>query len=233
MEPPKSQTAFDPNRSVFNTPAARFTYLELENPTLSKPKESKKVLLKINSLTHIVEPMDTPYPGHPQPLPPELLAVPQPNIRTCGLNSSLGGNAGRGCDAAVNGGCQILLRYGRIGPVNMIIEKDGKVDSAPCYSVYCGMTDSGRPTSQVHYLLDDWNVLSDRTTIPENVIVDGREVVRHTEVPHLAPFYEEAKVGRFATAPEPPKKRGRPKGAKNGRDEGAAEGRDREDRPTT
>jgi hypothetical protein len=225
MEPQKSQTAFDPNQSPFNAPAARFTYLELENPLLTEPAKAKKTLLKINSSTHVVEKMDVPYPGAPQSLPPALMAIPQPNVMTCGLASSLGGNAGVGCDAAVNGGCQILLRYGRIGPVNMIVEKDGKVDSAPCYRVYCGMTNSGRPTSQAHMLLDGWNVLSDRTVIPENVLVDGHEVVRYTEVPHLAPFYEEAKVGRFADSA--PRKLGRPKGSRNR----AKEGGNREDRP--
>jgi hypothetical protein len=230
MEPPKSQTAFDPNRSVFNTPAARFTYLELENPLLSVPQRGKKVLLKINSATHVVEKIDdNPYPGSPQPLPPELMAVPQPHIMTCGLASSLGGNAGLGCDAAVNGGCQILLRYGRVGPFNMIVEKDGKVDSAPCHKVYCGMTNSGRPTSQVHMLLDGWNVLTDRTTVPENVRENGEpERVRYTEVPHLAPFYEELKVGRFTEAEDAPKRRGRKPGSRN---KPKAQGGDREDRP--
>ncbi len=49
MEPPKSQTAFDPSRTPFSAPAAQFTYLELENPLLLKPKENKKLLIKINS----------------------------------------------------------------------------------------------------------------------------------------------------------------------------------------
>jgi hypothetical protein len=222
MEPPKSQTAFDPTRTPFTSPAARFTYLELENPLLSEPKRGKKVLVKINSNTLVVETIDQKqYPDVPHALPPELMAVDQPNIRTCGVPQG----RNKGCYAAVNGGCPILQRYGRIGRVNIIIEKDGKVDSAPCDSVYCGITEGGRPTSQVHYLLDQWNILTDRTVIPENVLVEGAETVRYTEVPHLAPFYEEAKVGRFA---EPAKKLGRPKGSRNR----APKGGNREDRPS-
>jgi len=87
------------------------------------------------------------------------------------------------------------------------------VDSAPCHVVYCGISDQGRPTSQGHMLLDGWQILTDRTTIPENVLdsVTGILGVRQTEVPDLAPFYEMAKVGRFADTPVAPKKRGRPR----------------------
>lgn len=224
MEPPKSQTAFDPHRTPFTSPAAQYTYLELKNPLLSKPDKGKKVKIKINSNTLVVEEIDgKAYPDVPHQLPQALMAVDQPYIRTCGAPQG----RNRGCYAAVNGGCPILARYGRIGRVNIIIEKDGNVDSAPCDFVYCGITEGGRPTSQVHYLLDKWNILTDRTVIPENVLVDGSETVRYTEVPNLAPFYEEAKVGRFAEPAAPKKRGGRPKGSKNR----TREGGDREDRP--
>lgn len=228
MEPPKSQTAFDPSRTPFTSPAARFTYLELEDPLMMKPSEGRKLQLKINSNTLVVENIEGKnYPDVPQSLPPELMAVAQPHIRTCGEPGGLGGR-NRGCYSATNGGCPLLQRYGRIGRVNIIMEKDGKVDSAPCDFVYCGITDSGRPTSQVHYLLDGWNILTDRTVAPENITENGRETVQYREVPHLAPFYEEAKVGRFAEPVDKPRKLGRPKGSRNR----APEGRDREDRPT-
>jgi hypothetical protein len=195
MAEPKSQTEFDPSRTPFTTPAPRFTYLE--HPAVYPGK------LMINSDTNQVVPMpDQPYPGFPIRLPQALMDVPQPYVRTCGKPGE--GNAG--CDAAVGGGCPILQRYGRVGPFNLIIEKNSHVDSAPCHTVYCGVGKSGRPTSQVHYLMDGYQILTDRTVIPENIRVDRRDVVRYTEVPDLAPFYDHLKVEKPA-----PKKRGRPK----------------------
>lgn len=199
MGQPKSQTAFDPNRTPFTSPAARFTYMK--HPVAGQ--------LKINSDTKQIVPIPGQlYPGSPLKLIPELMAVPQPNVRTCG---KAGDDVGQGCLSATNGGCPILTQYGRIGPVNLILEKNGKVDSAPCHTAYCGISAHGRPMSQVHYLLDGWQILTDRTTIPENVRdVDpvtgkaGREYVRQTEVPDLAPFYDHLKQ-------PPKKKRGRPK----------------------
>lgn len=199
----KSQTdfnpAFDPNRTPHNSPAANFQYWQ--HPTAGK--------LMVDSSTKVV----TPIPGKmyvdiPLRLPKEMMQADQPYIRTCGDPT----NANKGCEAAVGGGCPILRQYGRVGPVNVIIEKHSNVDSVPCFHAYCGRTEMGRPTSQAHYLMDGWRILTDRTTIPERVIDPDtkRVVVRYTEVPDLAPFYEEAKVGRFAVKPEP-KKRGRPK----------------------
>lgn len=197
MEQPKSQTEFDPNRTVFTAPAARFSYMD--HPIAGK--------LMINNDTKVITQIAGQlYPGMPLKLPKALMDVGQPAVRTCGKPT----DDNLGCLAAVNGGCPILVQYGRIGPVNIIIEKNGNVNSAPCHHVYCGITQMGRPTSQAHLLLDGWQILTDRTTIPENVR-DGkgmREYVRQTEVPDLAPFYEQGRVGRYAEAP---KKRGRPK----------------------
>lgn len=229
MEQPKSQTAFDPSRSPFTTPAATYTYLDLENPDVP----TKKITLKINSNTLRVEKIDGRlYPQAPMKVPQQLMDVPQPHIHTCGMPSVNGGNAGLGCESAVGGGCPILARYGRIGPVNIIIEKEGRVNSAPCHSFYCGISENGWPVNQVHLLTSGFNPLTDRTVIPENVIdpITKREVVRFTEVPNLAPWYEEAKVGRFSTTAAPEKKRGRPKGSKNGTS--AAERRNRESLPS-
>jgi hypothetical protein len=196
----QSQTEFDPNRTPFNSPGAHFTYWK--HPQVGE--------LMINADTKVV----TNYPGKQYPqfplkVPEELMKVDQPNIRTCGVPSA--GN--KGCGAAVGGGCPILREYGRIGPVNVIIEKHGKVDSVPCYMAYCGITVHNRPTSQAHYVLDGWRVLTDRTQIPQTVLKDGsrERTTVYAEVPDLAPFYEEAKVGRFADPVPVPKKRGRPK----------------------
>jgi hypothetical protein len=206
MPLPKSQTEFDPtekfdpNRTPHNSPAADFKYWH--HPQVGD--------LMINAGTNVVTPVPgKPYPQYPLKVPAELMEVDQPNIRTCGTPKP--GDAG--CTAAVGGGCPILRKYGRVGPCNVIVEKHSKVDSIPCYMAYCGITVHNRPTSQAHYLMDGWRVLTDRTTIPENVLEPGTrtKVVRYTEVPDLAPFYEEAKVGRFAQ-PEPEKpKRGRPR----------------------
>lgn len=191
---------FDPNRTPHNAPAANFQYWQ--HPTAGK--------LMVDSSTKVV----TPIPGKmyvdiPLKVPKEILAVDQPHIRTCGTPTG----TNKGCEAAVGGGCPILRQYGRVGPCNVIIERHSNVNSVPCFHAYCGITEMGRPTSQAHYLMDGWRILTDRTTIPENVI-DGetkRVKVRETEVPDLAPFYEEAKAGRFAAPKPEPKKRGRSK----------------------
>jgi len=199
MGQPKSQTEFDPNRTPFTSPAARFTYIK--HPIAGN--------MKVNSDTKTIVPIaGQRYPGFPLKLIPELMAVPQPHVRTCGKQSD---EVGLGCLSATNGGCPILTQYGRIGPVNLIIEKNGHVDSAPCHAVYCGFSNQGRPMSQVHYLGDGWNIITDRTSIPGHTReVDpvtgkpGRHLVIHTEVTDLAPFYDHLKQ-------PPKKKRGRPK----------------------
>lgn len=204
MAQPDDTLKFDPNRSVFTSPAARFTFLD--HPLVG--------LLKINTDSKVIVPIDgKAYPQYPLKLPKELMDVPQPNVRTCGQFQTPDGNFG--CQAAAGGGCPILQRYGRVGPVNVIAERNGKADSFPCYTYYVGMAASGRPTSQVHYQLDGYNILMDRTTIPENIRdpLTKREHVRQSEVPDLAPWYEENKVGRFATNGAEKKKRGRPRKA--------------------
>jgi hypothetical protein len=202
MAGPEDTLTFDPSRTPFTTPAPRFTYIR--HPLVGN--------IKLNPDTKVVAPIpDVPYPNYPVRLPIELAEVDQPVIRTC----SEPGPRNKGCDAAVNGGCPLIHKYGRgAGPFNMIVEKNGNVDSSPCFAVYCGITDAGRPTSQAHLLMDGWQILADRTTTEyvetktENGIKTRRTV--QMEVPELPPFYELAKVGRFAEA-KPPKKRGRPK----------------------
>lgn len=205
MPLPKSQTefdpsvGFDPNRTPHNSPAADFVYWK--HPQVGE--------LMINKATKVVTPVPGKmYPQYPLRIPVELMAVDQPHIRTCGEPNK----ENKGCTAAVGGGCPILKQYGRVGPCNVIIEKHSKVDSVPCYMAYCGITVHGRPTSQAHYLMDGWRVLTDRTTIPENIIdpETRRMTVRQTEVPDLAPFYDAVKAAQAEKA-EPKKKRGRPK----------------------
>lgn len=210
MEQPKDQLKFDPNRNPFNTPAARFAYVDV--PLVGK--------VKVNTHTNVVVPIkDQPYPRRPIKLPEALMEVDQPNIMTCGepKETSKGVWRNLGCEAAVNGGCPILRQYGRIGPVQLIVERDGKPDSAPCHAVYCGVSDAGRPTSQAHMLLDGWTILSDRTSIPQNVYRKELNacVIEETEVPYLAPWYAEAKVGRFADPVVEAPRRGRKPGSKN------------------
>lgn len=204
-QPPKDQTKFDATISPFNSPAARYRYVE----------HPEAGLLMVNASTLVVTPMkDQPYPGYPLSLPKELLAVKQKHIRTCGIPEKEGN---LGCEAAVGGGCRILEHYGRIGPVNLIVMKDGKEDSCKCHHFYCGISEMGRPTQQVHMQLDGWEMLLDRTTIREKVIDPKTNIltVRHTEVPNLAPMYEEQKVGRYATPPVVAPRRGRKPGSKN------------------
>lgn len=192
--------SFDPNRTPHNAPAANFQYWK--HPTAG--------MLMVDSSTKVVTPIPgRMYPQVPLKVPQDMMQVDQPHIKTCGNPTA----TNKGCDAAVGGACPILRHYGRIGPVNVIIEKHSNVNSVPCFHAYCGITDMGRPTSQAHYLIDGWRILRDRTSIPENVINPDtkRLEVRYTEVPDLAPFYEEDKVGRFAVNEVVKPKRGRPK----------------------
>lgn len=211
MAGPVDSTKFDPSRTPFTEPAPRFTYLE--HPIHGR--------FMVNSATKVV----TPIPGQmalppiPVKLPEELMNVPQPHVRTCGMPAESGGRPmERGCESAVNGGCPILTQFGRVGPVNLICEKHGAVNSFPCFLVYCGISEQGRPTSQGNRLIKGWRILTDRTVIPENIRdpQTKRESVRFTEVPDLAPFYDHLKN------PEPEKrKRGRPRKDANREDLGA------------
>lgn len=204
MAGPDDSLKFDPSRTPFTTPAPHFTYLE-------HPQAGS---IKLNPDTMRVAPLpDKPYPNMPIKLPMQIAQVDQPFIRTCSIPSA----NNKGCDSAVNGGCPLIQKYGRgAGPFNMIIEKNGTVDSARCFAVYCGIADSGRPASQAHMLMDGWQILTDRTTAPDRlvkVLPDNRReyTTVWNEVPELPPFYEEAKVGRFAGEKSEPKKRGRRK----------------------
>lgn len=221
--PRKLETDFDPTRDPFSGPAPDYGYLEHQEVAPGK--------LMINNATLMVEPVpdEKPYPGRPLKVPDLLMTVDQPHIHTCGFPKREGTTLiNRGCWAAEGGGCPILTQFGRVGPVNLIVERRGKVDSCRCYHFYTGRTPTGRPTSQVHMQQDGWRILTDRTTIPENITdpETRKSYVRQTEVPELAPFYKAAE----------PKKRGRPKGSKNGNrgtTEGTGERGDRENRPTT
>lgn len=163
----------------------------------------------INGATKVVTPLPgKSYPQYPLKIPVELMAVDQPHIRTCGVPEG----QNKGCTAAVGGGCPILREYGRSGPYNVIIEKHGKVDSVPCYMAYCGITPHGRPTSQAHYLMDGWRVLTDRTSTPHNILdaETRRMSIVEIEVSDLPPFYDAVKAQK-ADAEKPKPKRGRPR----------------------
>lgn len=199
MAGPRKQTDFDPARTPYTTPAPRFTYIEI-------PVHGR---LMVNSDTLVVTPMKggKAYPGVPVKLPKELMEVHQPFIRTCGtpIEDTRGNTIEKGCLSAIGGGCPILNQYGRVGPCHVIVEKNGHADSIPCHLAYTGMSPVGRPTTSTAYLQDGWNILTDRTTIPNNIkdTVTRRELVVEMEVPDLAPFYDHLK--------QPKKKRGRPK----------------------
>jgi len=203
MAGPEDSLAFDPSRTPFTTPAPRYVYIN--HPYAGR--------IQLNPDTKEIVPIpNTPYPNMPLKFGKDISEIDQRFIRTC----SVPGPRNKGCDAAVNGGCPLINKYGRgAGPFNLIVERNGIVDSSACFAVYCGITDAGRPTSQVHLLMDGWNILGDRTHIEytENAIVNGERVRRtvKSEVPDLPPFYEAAKVGRFAEPKPEPKKRGRPK----------------------
>lgn len=186
----KHDTEFDPNRDPYTNPVPRFTYIEL-------PVHGR---IMVNSDTGVVTPMpdsgEKPYPGIPVRLPKKLMDVDQPFIRTCGVPS----DTNRGCLSAIGGKCEILNRYGRVGPVNLIIEKYGRVDSLPCHAYYTGVSKFGRPTTSTSYQQLGYRVLTDRTTIPQNILdpvalENGKKknTVVEVEVADLAPFYPKPK----------------------------------------
>ena len=182
----KDTTKFDPTRTPYGAPSPRFTYVEI-------PVHGK---LMVNSDTRVVTPVpnsgEKPYPGVPVRLPKALMEVDQPYIRTCGEPSGMN----KGCLSAVGGGCPIFLQYGRVGPVNLIVEKYGRIDSVPCHAYYTGMSIYGRPTTSTSYQQLGFNVLTDRTTTPHNIQVPGavkRSEVVEIEVTDLAPFYPKPK----------------------------------------
>lgn len=227
-ESAKNQVAFDPRRNPLSTPAMERSFI----------KHEEAGLLMVNNSTLVIEPIpDQPYPGHPIKVPKELMAVDQPFVHVCGYPSgdserpdgSRGAGRDLGCETAVGGGCPILQHYGRVGPVNLIVMKNGKIDSARCHHVYCGISGARRPTQQVHMLESGWTVLTDRTKIPLNVYDKATNTTheQEVEVPDLAPFYEEMKVGRFAQKPEPrPKRKYTKRKGKRAHREGVAAARE-------
>jgi len=201
MAGPRSQTEFDPSRTPFTNPAPRYTYMD--HP------EAGKLKIDSDSLMVVPIPGEQSYPGRPLRLPDKLMQVDQPHVHTCGrMKVDNRRTINKGCWCTEGGGCPIFIQYGPVGPVNLIVEKEGHVNSVRCYHQYTGITEQGRPTSQTHYALDGFNVLTDRTTIPERIYdpVTRATTVRQTEVPELAPFYR---------TNGSKKKPGRPKGSKN------------------
>lgn len=186
----KHDTEFDPNRDPYSNPAPRFTYVDL-------PVHGR---IMVNSDTGVVTPMpdsgEKPYPGVPVRLPKALMAVDQPHIRKCGLPTE----NNKGCLSAIGGRCEILNRYGEVGPVNLIIEKYGRIDCIPCHAYYTGISKYGRPTTSTSYQQMGYRVVTDRTTVPHNIVelVDGRKKhsVVEMEVTNLAPFYPKPKKAK-------------------------------------
>lgn len=186
---------FDPNRSPFS--AQRKTWDLIPHP------QGENGYIKVDRATKQVQPIaDLAFPIW---LPEGLRNVDQPNVFTC----SQPGPNNRGCHAW--NGCPIAEKWPKNQPCNVIVMKEGIVDSVRCFHAYTGMTRSGRPTSQAHYVMSGWEVMTDRTTIEQNVVegfVDeggvkrSREYKRTVEVPDLAPFYVKE---------EAPKRRGRPR----------------------
>jgi len=205
METQKSELEFDPNRTPFNAPQADFG-------TIDVPIHGENGKLVYNTRTLVVQAPESGVPHFPIEIPDAFTQVDQPHIHTCSEPKVDGMHfpINRGCPAW--NGCAIVKHFRNWRkPCNVIIQKGTKVDSVPCYTAYVGISPSGRPTSQVHYLEDGWRILRNQTWIPQRTRANGKMVELKTEVPNLAPFYEEDKVGRFAEVPAEPKRRGRPR----------------------
>lgn len=191
---------FDPNRTPLSMPAPGYRHIQSIHGKIT-----------LNENTGMVMPIEN-GPNFPIEIPVEFVDFNQPFVHTCSEEKK--DNAGmvlnRGCPAW--NGCAIVQwykdkKYRR--PTNVILERNGFVDSAPCYCAYSGYNpQTMRPNSQVKMLQSGWRILTDRTTIPQNMLVDGKWQVVETEVPNLAPFYDELKEKR---AEDKPKKAGRPR----------------------
>lgn len=209
MEAQKSELEFDPNRTPFNAPDADFG-------TFDSGMHGENGKLVYNTRTLVVQVPESGVPHFPIEVPEAFMQVDQPYIHTCSEPKVDGMHfpINKGCPAW--NGCAIVKHFKNWRkPCNVIIQKGTKIDSAPCHSVYVGMSPTGRPTSQVHYLLDKWRILTKQTWIPERRLEAGKKVEVRVEVPNLAPFYEQEKAGRFAEDYQKPKKKlGRPKKVK-------------------
>lgn len=197
---------FDPNRTPFTRPAPGFRHYDTIHGRVT-----------VNENSGIVQPIEN-GPAFPIEIPTEFIDFDQPFVHSCSPEKKDSGGMvlNKGCPAY--NGCAIVQWFKAQKfrkPYNVIIERNGHVDSVRCFEAYVGMGPSGRPTSSVHYLWDGWRILMDRTTIPQKIknADTGKWEQVETEVPELAPFYEEKKVGRFAVQGEPKKKRGRPRKA--------------------
>jgi len=203
MESQKSELEFDPNRTAFNAPEADFG-------TFDAGIHGENGKLVYNTRTMVVQVPEGGLPQYPIEIPDAFMQVDQPHVFTCSEPKVDGMHfpINKGCPAW--NGCAIVKHFKNWHkPCNVIIQKGTKIDSVPCHSAYVGMSSTGRPTSQVHYLLDKWRILTQQTWIPSRQKIDGKMVEIRVEVPDLAPFYEANKVGRFAEE-QPKKRRGRP-----------------------
>ena len=80
------------------------------------------------------------------------------------------------------------------------VEKFGRIDSIPCHAYYTGISQYGRPTTSTSYQSMGFRVVTDRTTIPQNILdpsaLEGgkrKNTVVEVEITDLAPFYKKPK----------------------------------------
>lgn len=194
------EQGFDPNRTPYSAPAPGYRHIHSVHGKIT-----------INEGNGIIQPIEN-GPNYPVEIPVEYVDFDQPFVHTCSQEKkdNVGMVINKGCPAW--GGCAIVQffkdrKYRK--PTNVIVERAGRIDSVPCFGFYTTWL-NGRPTSQVHLQHDGWRIITDRTTIPQKIRVDGiwREV--DTEVPNLAPFYEGVKAKQSEVKP----KRGRPRKVK-------------------
>lgn len=95
--------------------------------------------------------------SHPITMTGKFFGTKQPQVPTCSEPSE--GNVG--CSKWY--GCP-MKKWKHVGPGNVIMEKLGRVDMAPCYHFF-ETTRGGRATSQMHYGMEGWKLNTDRTTI--------------------------------------------------------------------
>lgn len=180
-------TTIDPNRTAFSDRPRELGYIAHPQGPRGKLKYDK------HTGTILWDIDDGPRIAHPIELPPEFRDVPQPNVHSC--SEPKPGNMG--CWAF--NGCP-MARF-RPQPKNVIIEKDGNLDSVWCHQAYTGISPAGRPTSQSMYLNRGWKIVTDRTSVPRRILEPftdqfgnktRRTVEVEMEVDNLAPFYADA-----------------------------------------
>lgn len=195
-----SPELIDPN-AVIEAPGREYGYVRI--PGIPSP-------IRYDKLTLVVEPVSEAL--GPLKLPKPFSDVAQPFVQTCTLPVA---GVNMGCHSAST--CPFRF-YHWLGTFNVIIHLDGRITFCSCHEYWHGLNKAKRPTSNIHYRLDGYDILLDRTTVPVEKAVADKDgklidvVVEEFEVPNLGPMYWALLRKKGLAVPEwkgaPPKPQG-------------------------